>query len=315
MRVFVTGASGQVGLPLVRELVGRGHSVAALVRTPAKEEAVRSAGAEVIAGSMADRAALERGVAGCDVVMHLAGGARGAGRETADVINRQASELLADVIRSSNPKPSKIVFASSATIYGDRSGLWVPEDFPSNPQTNYGRSKVAAEDALKAAGVPLVICRIAAVYGPGIRFTADDRMKAGRAWLPGEGKNLVPLVHLDDCVAALVLVAEKAEAGVVHVAGKSTPLLREFYAAVHKASGGKPMRFWSTWVPSVFQFRAAKENERLQALLGTKPRFTEDNLRIYTASLRLRTDTLEKQLGFEWKYPDHKDGVAATFRG
>lgn len=315
MRVFVTGASGQVGLPLVRELVGRGHSVVALVRTPAKEEAVRSAGAEVIAGSMADRAALERGVAGADVVMHLAGGARGAGRETADVINRQASELLADVIRSANPKPSKVVFASSATIYGDRSGLWVPEDFPANPQTNYGRSKVAAEEALKGAGVPLVIARIAAVYGPGIRFTADDRMKAGRAWLPGEGKNLVPLVHVDDCVAALVLVAEKAEPGVVHVAGKSTPLLREFYAAVHKASGGKPMRFWSTWVPSVFQFRAAKENERIQTLLGTKPRFTEDNLRIYTASLRLRTDTLEKQLGFEWKYPDHKDGVAATFGG
>lgn len=314
MRVFVTGASGQIGLPLVRELVGRGHTVRALVRTPAKEEAVRSAGAEVISGSMTDRAALERGVADADVVFHLAGGARGKGRETADVINRQASELLADVVRASPNRP-RIVFASSATIYGDRSGLWVPEDFPANPQTNYGRSKVAAEKALEAAGAPLVIARIAAVYGPGIRFTGDDRMKAGRGWLPGEGKNLMPLVHIDDCVAALILIGEKAEPGVVHIAGKSTPLLRDFYGAVQKTAGGKPMRFWSTWVPSVFQFRAAKENERVQTVLGTQPRFTEDNLRIYTASLRLRTDTLEKQLGFEWKYPDHKDGIAATFRG
>ncbi len=314
MKVFVTGASGQIGLPLVRELSGRGYAVKALVRTPTKEEAVRSAGAEVIAGSMSDRAALERGVADVDVVFHLAGGARGKGRETADVINRQATELLVDVLKAGKGTP-KVVFASSATIYGDRSGLWVPEDFPSNPQTHYGRSKVAAELALTQSGLPVVIARIAAVYGPGVRFTADDRMQAGRAWLPGEGKNLVPLVHLDDCVAALALLGEKGAPGVCHIAGKSTPLLREFYAEVHKKVGGKPMRFWSTWVPSVFQFRAAKENERLAGIIGTKPRFTEDNLRIYTASLRLRTDTLEKQLGFEWKYPDHKAGIAATFQG
>ncbi|MSP54360.1 MAG: NAD(P)-dependent oxidoreductase [Myxococcales bacterium] len=324
MRAFVTGASGQIGLPLVRELVGQGHTVRALVRSAEKEEAVRSAGAEIIAGSMADRAALERGISGVDAVIHLAGGARGAGRETADVINRQATELLADVLRAQRagpvgPKPN-VVFASSATVYGDRSGLWVPEDFPTNAQTAYGKSKLAAEQALTAAGVPLVIARIAAVYGRGIRFTGDDRLKAGRGWLPGEGKNLIPLVHVDDCVAALIRIAERgfstggseASSAVVHIAGKSTPLLREFYAEVHKQGGGTPMRFWSTWVPSVFQFRAAKENERLATLFGRKPRFTEDNLRIYTSSLRLRTDALEKQLGFTWKYADHKDGVAAS---
>lgn len=314
MRVFVTGASGQIGLPLVRELAGRGHSVVALVRTPQKEEAVRSAGAEIIAGSMTDRAALERGVAEADCVVHLAGGTRGKGRETADVINRQASELLAEVVAARAQKP-RVVFASSATVYGDRSGLWVPEDFPTHPQTAYGTSKVAAEQALERAGAPLIVARIAAVYGPGIRFTADDRMKAGRAWLPGEGKNLVPIVHIDDCVAALRALAESGAPGVWHVAGKSTPLLREFYAEVHKAAGGTPMRFWSTWVPSVFQFRAAKDNERIATLIGTKPRFTADNLRIYTASLRLRTDRLEKELGFTWKYPSHVEGVAATFRG
>ena len=322
MRAFVTGASGQIGLPLVRELVGRGHTVRALVRSAEKEEAVRSAGAEIIAGSMADRAALERGVNGVDVVFHLAGGARGSGRETADVINRQATELLADVLRSqpAGSKKPNVVFASSATVYGDRSGLWVPEDFPSNAQTEYGKAKLAAEKALAAAGVPLVIARIAAVYGRGTRFTADDRLKAGRGWLPGEGKNLVPLVHIDDCVAALILIAERGfgtegserAPSVVHIAGKSTPLLREFYAEVHRQSGGKPMRFWSTWVPSVFQFRAAKENERLATLFGWKPRFTQDNLRIYTSSLRLRTDALEKQLGFTWKYADHKEGIAAS---
>ena len=317
MRIFMTGASGQIGFPLLRELVGRGHTVRALVRTPQKEEAVRSAGAEIIAGDLADKRAIERGVDGVDCIVHLAGGPRGAGKETADVLNRQGSQILADAIadaiRASGAAP-KVVFASSGVVYGDRSGLWVPEDFPTNPQTRYGTSKVAAEDALIATGASVICARIGAVYGPGVRFTGDDRMKAGKAWLPGEGKNLVPVVHLDDCVMALVALTERGAPGVWHIAGKSTPLLREFYAEVQKVAGGTPMRFWSTWVPSVFQFRAAKANEQLQTIMGTKPRFTEDNLRSYTASLRLRTDRLEKELGFVWRYPDHKEGVAATFR-
>lgn len=309
MKVLVTGASGQIGLPMVRELVGRGHRVRALVRNAAREEAVRSAGAEIVTGEMTAEN-LQTALVGMDAVMHLAGGARGRGRETAEVINTQLSERLADAVRG---KPIRVVFASSATVYGDRSGLWVPEDFPPNPQTKYGKSKLAAEQALEGAGVPLIIARIAAVYGPGIRFSGDDRIKAGKGWLPGEGKNLTPLVHVSDCVAALCLLLEKGEPGVWHISGKSTPLLKEFYAAVHKAVGGKPMRFWSTWVPSVFQFKAAQANEALATIIGTKPRFTDDNLRIYTASLRLRTDKLEKQLGFEWKFGDHKDGIAASF--
>ncbi|MBM4392472.1 MAG: hypothetical protein FJ090_15230 [Deltaproteobacteria bacterium] len=124
----------------------------------------------------------------------------------------------------------------------------------------------------------------------------------------------MPIVHVDDCVNALIAVGERGEAGrVYHVGGPSTPTLKEFYAAVHARVGGKPVRFWSTWIPSAIQFAAARRNEGLSARLGRKPRFTPDNLRLMTASVRLRVDKLEKELGFSWAYPDYREGVAAAF--
>ena len=312
-RIFVTGASGQIGVPLVCALVARGHSVVGLVHTPAKADSVRSAGAEVIEGALGDAAALAKGLAGATQVYHLAGGLRGPGKETADVLNREGTEALIAACRGK--KLDAFVFASTMAVYGDRSSMWIPEDYPVNPQTNYATSKAAAEAALLAAyqhdGLPVRIARVGAVYGPGVTFMAVDRLKAGKAWLPGEGKNHVPVVHVKDCVEALITIAERGAAGeVYHVAGKSTPMLKEFYAEVNKHVGGKAMRFWSTWVPSFFQFRGAALNEQICTVIGRKPRFTSDNLRLYVASIRLRTDRLEKELGFNWSFPDHKVGIA-----
>lgn len=317
-RVFVTGASGQIGLPLVRGLVARGYTVAGLARDARRGEQVQEAGATLIRGGLDDRDALEEGLRGASVVFHLAGGVRGRGAETADVINRQGTEHLLAAARG---KPLRaFVLASSCAVYGDRSGLWVTEDYPPSPHTRYGESKAAAEQAVEAArrewGLPTRIARIAATYGPGFRFMQADLIRSGRAWLPGEGANHVPVVHVDDCVAALVRIAEAgADGSAWHVAGRTQPTLKEFYAAVHAVVGGHPVRFWSTWIPSVFQFSAARANERLMTRVGGKPRLTEDNLRLFTASVRLKTDRLEKELGFTWRYADHAEGVAASLRG
>jgi hypothetical protein len=78
-------------------------------------------------------------------------------------------------------------------------------------------------------------------------------------------------------------------------------------------AGGTPVRFWSTWVPSALQFGAAAINERLASRLGVKPRFTADNLRLFTASVRLRVERLEKELGYTWVHADHVGALDATF--
>lgn len=304
--VFVTGATGRVGAPLVRALVARGDRVTALVRDEARAAQVIP-GARLVRGDLHDPASIARGMDGAEVVYHLAGGVRGPGKETADRLNREGTASVVEAARGRRLRA--FVYASSCAVYGDRSGLWVAEDYPTNPQTRYGESKVAAEALVTGAGLPARIARIAAVYGRDFPFLMVDRMKAGRAWLPGEGRNIIPIVHVDDCVGGLLAIGDGGLDGIFHVAGRTTPTLKELYTAVHALCGGTPVRFWSTWIPSVFQLMAADVNERAATRLNRRPRFTEDALRMFTASVRLRTERLEKELGYTWKWADHRDGL------
>ncbi len=316
-RIFVTGGSGRIGRPLIRALVAAGNNVAALARSPEAEAAVREAGAEVIPGDLEDAEALRRGLDGAERVYHLAGGLRGRGQVTADVLNNRGTAGLLEALGGRAGALKSFLLASTSAVYGDRSSLWIEEDFVPSPNTLYGVSKVRAEERVLAAcegGLHGVIARIGAVYGPGFSFDMAERMKRGVAWLPGEGRNRVPSIVIDECVRALICVSERGESGgVYHVADQSTPTLAEFYAEVHRRVGGTPVRFWSTWIPSYIQLSMAEWNERLQARAGRRPRFTPDNLALYTNSVRLKVDKLTDGLGFEWRYPDYKAGIAAAF--
>ncbi len=70
--VFVAGASGTLGRPVVARLLASGHSVRALARSAEASQAVRALGAEAVLGSLFDRSVLDAGVAGCAAVLHLA---------------------------------------------------------------------------------------------------------------------------------------------------------------------------------------------------------------------------------------------------
>ena len=242
-RIFITGGSGRIGLPLVASLVAEGHDVVCLVRSDQGEQAVVECGAQAVRGTLEDTEALQRGAQGAERIFHLAGGVRGRGSETADVLNRIGTQNLLEVLQGRQDLRS-LVLASSCAVYGDRSSLWVEEDFRTSPNTSYGASKVDAEDlclaALKSSGLPVVIARIGAVYGPSFSFSMADRMQAGRAFLPGEGRNTVPVISITDCVRALTLLSEQGEpGGIYHVSDRGSPSLKEFYEEVHQMVGGR----------------------------------------------------------------------------
>lgn len=303
--IFVTGASGRVGQPLVKALIAEGFQLRVHARRAEAGAALQAMGAQVFDGDLAKLPghALE----GVSTLYHLAGGVRGKGQDTPDRINRALTEALLERV----PAGVSIVLASSGAVYGDRSNLWIEEDFEPSPNTRYGASKVASEAMVLARGGKVV--RLAAVYGPGFPFLMDERIRQGKAWLPGEGRNHIPTVHIDDAVRGFMAVAERGqEQGIYHVADRSQPTTGAFFEAVHRQVGGTPVRFWSTYVPSYVQVYLAQQVERLASRTGQRPKVSPDALKLWTASVRLRTERLKDELGFSWRYADHERGIAAS---
>jgi nucleoside-diphosphate-sugar epimerase len=314
--VFVTGANGRIGQHLIQRLIAEGQEVVGTARTEAKAAEVRALGATCLVGELSQPTMVDQGIHGAKVIYHLAGGVRGAGTATPDRVNRQSTLYLIDRLKQCNTLEA-LVFTSSCAVHGDRSGLWLDENMPAHPHTRYGKAKLDSENALLSAAqahsLPLRIVRLAAVYGPGFPFLLEDWIRGNQAKLPGEGRNYVPTIHIDDAVEGLIrCAAAGAQHSLYNLADVEPVTLAEFYGAVAKATGGSVPKFWSTWVPSYIQFGLARWNEKIQSQFPMTPRFTPDNLRLFTASCRLQVERMERERGMIWKYPRAIEGVMGS---
>lgn len=314
--VFVTGASGRIAAALIPRLIAHGHTVAGLARSKAQAQRVRAFGATCVVGELSNPTVMDEGLAGAGIVYHLAGGMRGRGVQTPDRINRLGSLSLIDRLEHA-PHVRSVVFTSSCAVYGDPAGGTVTDGSPACPHTRYGASKVAAEDAFARAherGLPVRIARLAAVYGEGFPFLLEDWIRAGRAWLPGDGTNTIPTIHVEDAVEALIrLGTGPADHLHYNVADQDTVTTRQFYEAVARATGGTAPRYWSSWVPQRASLAAARLNERVQSKVAMRPRFTPDAIRLMTASVTMSTARLTTDLDMSWKHATVQSGLSAIF--
>lgn len=120
-----------------------------------------------------------------------------------------------------------IVFVSSTSVYSERSGAWVRETSPTNPDSFSGRRLVQAEQLLEASGYPHVIVRFSGIYGPGregmvARLISGD-LKITPAW--------TNRIHVRDCVGVISHLIGRREAGLpldtVYLASDNLPIRQE----------------------------------------------------------------------------------------
>jgi nucleoside-diphosphate-sugar epimerase len=169
-RVLVTGASGFIGRAATNALAQSGHTVRAAMRRP--PEAAFAPGVEVMQhpdlSQIVDWRPLLDGV---DRVIHLAAIAdarSGVAPELYDRVNRLATERLAAAAAAAGIK--HFVFVSSIRAQsGPAADHALTERDEAKPSNAYGRSKLAAEVAVRRAGVPFTILRPVLLYGRGVK--------------------------------------------------------------------------------------------------------------------------------------------------
>jgi nucleoside-diphosphate-sugar epimerase len=304
-RILVTGASGFIGRALVAELANAGHSVRAAMRQPAD---IFPRSVEVIAVSDLTRPVEWRPLLrDVETVVHLAGIAH-AGPEIAeqayDRVNRLATAELASAAKTSGI--GHLVFMSSIRAQsGPASNQVLCETDTPRPTDAYGRSKLAAEDAVRAADVPFTILRPVLIYGPGVKGNFARLMELAREPWPlplGLCHNRRSLLARRNLIDAIHLVlASSVAKGETYLVADPTPLsLTEIVAALREGEGRRPGLLPVPPVLIALASRALGRAEEWQRLGGT---LVADPIKLMRAGWKPALDTRAGLAALAGQYP------------
>lgn len=215
MKVLVTGGTGFTGKALVKRLLDEKHEVVALdYKEGLGTDELRNWGAEVVIGSVTDKALLDRCMQGVNVVQHLAAAFR-----ELDVPNSYYDEVNIGGTRNALEAAEKhgvdkFIYCSTCGVHGNVDNPPANEDAPINAADYYQQTKYAAEPVVRefaARGMKTVIIRPAAIYGPGDPerfFMIFRRVKNGTFPMFGSGKTLYHPLYIDNLVDALMLTMQ-----------------------------------------------------------------------------------------------------------
>jgi len=194
MKVLVTGGSGFIGRPIIRELQNAGHDAVPFDRSDG--------------GDVLDQFAVRDAIDGNDVVVHLAGLLG-----TAELLESVHDAIAVNVGGTTN------VLAACRDAGARYVGITMPDCWPSVYQATKLAATRIAEAYHHAYGLPIAHVRTFNVYGPGQAYgpghpqkilptfaVAAHRREALPIW--GSGRNTVDLVHVDDVAATFLAVVE-----------------------------------------------------------------------------------------------------------
>ncbi|MEE3627234.1 SDR family oxidoreductase [Nitrospirillum sp. BR 11752] len=213
MRVFVTGATGNIGSAVVRELIAAGHQVLGLCRSQDKAAALAAAGAEVHHGTLEDEESLRSGAAHCDGVIHLAFN-HDFSRFVANCEDdRRVIRVLGSALADSS-RP--LVITSGTPIANTVPGEPAKEDNPIVGSTVHPRAASEEAGAAQAAeGRNVSVVRLPQVHDPVTQGLITPLIgmfrQKGECVYVGDGLNRWPSAYVLDVARLYRLVVERAE--------------------------------------------------------------------------------------------------------
>lgn len=333
---FLTGGSGFIGGHLIRQLIAKGYTVRALVRSESSAHKVMSLGAQPILGDLEDDAALRSGMTGCDVVFHLAAWYKLTRRnaDQAYAINVEGTRRVLSIAYEVGVP--RIVYTSTIAAFGDTGGKLVNETYHYRPptdlmvgacqptqspqpadalRTEYDRTKYLAHEAaleLMRAGAPIITVMPGGVYGAGDTSSIGEMMKLFLRGLlialPGPETTLT-YAHVEDIAAGHILAAEQGKVGESYILAGPALTLAEVVALWAELTGkprpllGIPARFLRPFAPLM---------DVLQEKLPLPNALSGEALRILGATYIARSDKAMRELG--WQPRPLADGMRETLQ-
>jgi nucleoside-diphosphate-sugar epimerase len=173
IRITVTGAGGFLGPVVVDALARRGACVQAIIGPPDEKARIPAGATSTAQVDICDSSAVRKLVAGADAVVHLAGPASvAASFQDPSRTLRIHTEGTASVLEACRAEQiGKLIYVSSAEVYGRPVRSPVAEDHPLSARSPYGAAKIGAEKLIEAFvhafGLRAVILRPFSIYGPG----------------------------------------------------------------------------------------------------------------------------------------------------
>jgi nucleoside-diphosphate-sugar epimerase len=246
--IFVTGGSGFLGRQLITDLVAEGCQVRGLARSPQAAATVRALGAEPVAGSLDDVAAMQGGMAGCAAVIHCA--AHVAMWGPWYEFERSTVHGTANVVAAARAaRVGRLVHVGTEAVLADGSPIIGADEtvpLPARPNGPYPRSKGMAERCVLAANGPgfaTVVVRPRFIWGKGDTTLAPQLAAAARAgwvWFGG-GRHRMSTCHVRNVSHGTRLAMRRARPGEIYFLTDGEPVeFRDFIARLIRSQGVEP---------------------------------------------------------------------------
>jgi len=265
-RVFLAGATGAIGRPLVRRLLSDGHRVVGTTRDAARAVALREQGAEAIVLDAFDEPAVRRAVAEAEpeILIHQltalprepTGKAMAAAGALTGRLRRETVPIFLDAARQAGARRAIVQSISFVTrpdgraVHDEDAPLWL--DGPAETR-GLVESVRALEDAVTSVtGLDGLVLRYGFFYGPSTWYAPDGAITAlirrRRYPIIGRGGGLSSFVHVDDAAAATVAALDRGARGIYNVCDDDPAPQRVWLPEIARLIGAKPPRHVPAWL-------------------------------------------------------------------
>ncbi len=285
MKCFVTGGSGFIGANLIHELNARGHEVRALLRPGSDVRGLAGATYERVEGDAGDRAALAKGLRGCDWCFHVAASYHLWLPDYAPMYAANVDGTRNVIEVAAEAGCSRIVYTSTVGCIGlpkEINGVVTPTDeatpvAESQMSNHYKLSKWKAEVVareLAARGLPVVIVNPSAPIGPrDVKPTPTGKVIVDflNREMPAYLDTGLNWAHVRDVAIGHILAAEKGRLGERYILGSASGnwTMKEAFAVLAELTKLPPPKFQ---VPYAVALMAAHVDETISRFTGKPPK-------------------------------------------